>query len=205
VSTNHRKPGEKVNINTAPLRDLEELPGVGTVMAQKIMAGRPYKSVQELRRAGIPPTTVRGLLGVVTTGRAAEAPRSPVARAPEARAAAVGVKRSEAPSAKNSPAQRTFFGIPIGRPRPAARKVEPAPAAHGDDRGRSASAPRAEASVRVQAAEPPAEGMVWVDPDLGAYYHKGDHRYGTTRHGRYVWEDQAVREGYRAPKAVPRR
>lgn len=200
-SASHKKSSEKVNINTAPLGDLEELPGVGTVIAQKIMAGRPYKSVQELRRAGVPPATVRGLLGVVTTGRAAEAPQPSSAGAPEAQVAVA--KRSAAPSARSSPAQRTFFGIPIGRPRQPAAKAESAPVARGNDRARSAKAP--EASVRFQGAEPPAEGMVWVDHDSRAFYYKGDHRYGTTRHGQFLWEDQAVRDGYRAPKAAPRR
>lgn len=207
----HGKPLGKVDINTAPLKDLEVLPGVGTVMAQKIMAGRPYRSVQELRRAGVPPSTVRGLLGVVTTGRTAaaaaeETPRAYAPPAPEKRAAAAAaVRSSEAPGAHKSPAQRTFFGIPIGGPRRPAPRVQPAPAARGEDRGGSASAPRAAASARVPAAEPPAEGMVWADAGLKVYYHKGDPRFGTTRNGRYLWEDQAVREGYRAPRAAPRR
>jgi competence protein ComEA len=38
-----------VNINTANDKELDQLPGVGTVTAAKIVAGRPYQSVEELQ------------------------------------------------------------------------------------------------------------------------------------------------------------
>lgn len=37
-----------VNINSADQRELESLPGVGPVTAQKIISGRPYQNVSEL-------------------------------------------------------------------------------------------------------------------------------------------------------------
>lgn len=39
----------KININTAQEKELDTLPGVGTVTAQKIIKGRPYQSVEELK------------------------------------------------------------------------------------------------------------------------------------------------------------
>ncbi len=39
----------KVNINTASQSELESLPGVGPVTAGKIISGRPYQSVEELK------------------------------------------------------------------------------------------------------------------------------------------------------------
>jgi competence protein ComEA len=39
-----------VNLNTASLAELDTLPGVGEVTAQKIVAGRPYASVEGLLR-----------------------------------------------------------------------------------------------------------------------------------------------------------
>jgi competence protein ComEA len=40
--------GPVVNINTASSTDLETLPGIGEVTAQKIIEGRPYVSIDEL-------------------------------------------------------------------------------------------------------------------------------------------------------------
>lgn len=39
---------EKININSAPLEDLDKLPGIGSVTAQKIIEGRPYQTVDDL-------------------------------------------------------------------------------------------------------------------------------------------------------------
>jgi len=40
--------GPVININTASSSDLETLPGIGDVTAQKIIEGRPYVSVEDL-------------------------------------------------------------------------------------------------------------------------------------------------------------
>lgn len=40
--------GALININSSSQSQLEELPGIGPVTAQKIIAGRPYSSVDEL-------------------------------------------------------------------------------------------------------------------------------------------------------------
>lgn len=39
-----------VNLNTATSRQLQELPGIGPALAQRIMDGRPYRSVEDLAR-----------------------------------------------------------------------------------------------------------------------------------------------------------
>lgn len=38
----------RININTASLNDLDSLPGIGEVTAEKIIANRPYASIEEL-------------------------------------------------------------------------------------------------------------------------------------------------------------
>jgi competence ComEA-like helix-hairpin-helix protein len=57
-----------VNINTATADELETLPGIGTALAQLVIAGRPYATVDELTRVrGIGPATVDGLRPLLTT------------------------------------------------------------------------------------------------------------------------------------------
>lgn len=62
--------GAKVDINSASLKDLEELPGVGPATAKKIVAGRPYASVADLAKAGVPASAIEQVTPLVTVGAA---------------------------------------------------------------------------------------------------------------------------------------
>ena len=42
--------GRPINVNTASEAELEALPGVGPVIARRIIEGRPYRSVEDLVR-----------------------------------------------------------------------------------------------------------------------------------------------------------
>jgi len=65
--------GRKVDLNTGTQTELESLPGVGPATAKKIIAARPYSSVADLSKAGVPPKTISGLNGMVTVGSPASA------------------------------------------------------------------------------------------------------------------------------------
>lgn len=67
-------PAKEVNLNTATQADLEALPGIGPVTAKRIIAGRPYTSVADLSKAGVPKTTIEKISPMVTIGGAAAAP-----------------------------------------------------------------------------------------------------------------------------------
>lgn len=57
----------RVDVNVASVRLLETLPGIGPVMASRIVAARPFHTVEDLGRvAGIGPVRLEALRGWVT-------------------------------------------------------------------------------------------------------------------------------------------
>jgi competence protein ComEA len=53
---------ERINVNTASATELENLPGVGPKMAAKLIAGRPYSSMNDLDKVkGIGPSMLKKL------------------------------------------------------------------------------------------------------------------------------------------------
>ena len=55
-------PAGKVNVNTAPLEELEALPGIGPVKAKAIVAGRPYEKPEDVMKV---PGVKQGIYGKI--------------------------------------------------------------------------------------------------------------------------------------------
>jgi competence protein ComEA len=74
-----------VDLNTASEKELEALKGVGKATAAKIVANRPYKSVDELSKAGLSQKKIDAIRGQVTVGGggAVTAPAPTAAAAPK--------------------------------------------------------------------------------------------------------------------------
>jgi DNA uptake protein ComE-like DNA-binding protein len=58
----------KLDLNRATLEQLQSLSGVGLTWAPRILAGRPYRSLGDLARDGIPFTTIDALSQQVELG-----------------------------------------------------------------------------------------------------------------------------------------
>jgi competence protein ComEA len=65
-----------VDLNKASEKELKDLKGVGPATAKKIIEGRPYKSVDDLSKAGVSAKTIEALKPFVTVG-----PATPAAKA----------------------------------------------------------------------------------------------------------------------------
>ena len=85
-----------VDLNSASDKELEAIKGVGPATAKKIIAGRPYKSVDELSKAGLSAKQVEALKPLVTVGSAAPAPAAPAATGKAATAPAPAAPSKEA-------------------------------------------------------------------------------------------------------------
>jgi len=117
-----------VDLNSASQQELEALPGVGEATAKKIIAGRPYSSVADLSKAGVPQATIDKISGLVKAGRssskkeAAKEPAPPPAKAPAAAssapssskpaAAKSGAASSSAPVDLNTASQKDLEALP---------------------------------------------------------------------------------------------
>ena len=89
-----------VDLNSASEKELEALPGVGAATAKKITTNRPYKSVDELSKAGLSAKKIETLKPLVSVG--ATPPASKSAEAPAKTAPAVAAVTKTQPAAEKS-------------------------------------------------------------------------------------------------------
>jgi DNA uptake protein ComE-like DNA-binding protein len=85
---------DKIDINSATQSELESLPAVGAATAKKIIAGRPYSSVQDLSRAGVSADTIEKIRPLVKAGRGSTTAAEPV-KAEKATKPAKALPRTE--------------------------------------------------------------------------------------------------------------
>src|SRR5215510_3418004 len=67
---------KKIDINSASADELTSLNGVGEATAKKIIAGRPYASVDDLAKAGVTKSTIAKIRSQITVGMAAQPAKS---------------------------------------------------------------------------------------------------------------------------------
>jgi len=124
---------QKVDLNTATAKALEELNGVGPATAKKIIAGRPYASVDDLAKAGVPAATIAKIRDQVTA--AAPAPAASESRAPKAArsSAATTAPVASGPVNLNTATEKQLEDLPGIGPATAKKIVAGRPYASVDD------------------------------------------------------------------------
>lgn len=68
----------KIDVNSATAKEMvDALPGIGEVTAEKIVKGRPYKTDEDLVKAGVTEKQIEKIKDLITFGKAAkEAPKT---------------------------------------------------------------------------------------------------------------------------------
>ena len=174
--------GGRIDVNTASEKELEDLPGIGAASAKKIIAGRPYKSLDDLSRSGVAASSLEKARPHLMVGTAQKVEPA-VAGAP-----GVGAGSSTAKKTKSEAASST--SAPSG-----ATSSAPSAATHS-----SPKAPASEGEPEVAARTAPAAGMVWVNTATKVYHYEGDRWYGKTKEGKFMTEADAIKAGFRASK-----
>ncbi len=180
TSKSPSQPAKVVDLNTASQAELEALPGIGPASAKKIIAARPYTSVDDLAKAKIPAATIEKIRPMVTVGAAGTAG----AGAAKGTEAGIGTAKKAEKGAEK--------GVAAG-----AKGVEKGADATASGAGKV----RDKVTGETPAEQPPSPGMVWVNTQTKVYHKEGDRYYGKTKHGKWMTEADAVAAGYRAAKS----
>jgi hypothetical protein len=213
--------GAKVDLNTASQAVLESLPGVDPATAKQIIAGRPYTSVADLSKAGVPASTIERITPLVkveplgAAGKGADATAKGVRKGADATAKGVGKGADATAKGVGKGADATAKGVGKGADATAkgvekgadatTKGVEKgvSEASKGVQKGAAATASAAEKVNRTITGapqKPPQAGMVWANTATKIYHKEGDPSYGNTKTGKWLTEEEAVKEGYRAAK-----
>src|SRR6266700_6503710 len=113
----------------------------------------------------------------------------------------------ESPAASPSPAEKAASPSPAESPA-ASPKAKPTPKkAKAERKARPAASPSPAGRATEEAANPPApgggHGLVWVNTETRVYHREGSRFYGTTKHGKYMTEQDAIQAGNKASPKGP--
>jgi DNA uptake protein ComE-like DNA-binding protein len=209
-----------VDLNKGTSDQLEGLPGIGPALAKKIVAGRPYKSVADLSKAGISATEIHKIESLVTVGAMVDSPvaktatkdekpltkTAPKDSAKQTHTVAKPVIGDTKPRAidVNTASESTLEGVSGIGSAYAKKIVDGRPYKSIDDLTKAGIPQSTVDKIRTHVAvgrpfeAPPEKGMVWVNLDSKRYHKETSAWYGRTKNGKYMSEADAVKAGYTA-------
>ncbi len=207
---------EKIDINNATIRELEDtLDGVGAVTAKKIVDGRPYKTIDDLVKAGVPEKTAEKIAPHITFGKVSktEVEREKAAKTEKIDINNATIKELEdtldgvgAATAKKIVEGRPYKTIDdlvkAGVPEKTAEKIAPhitfgkvSKTEKKEDTKVAKGDKTDDKKEETEAKVPPKKGMVWVNTNSKVYHVEGDQWYGKTKKGEFMTEEDAIKSG----------
>ncbi|HEX3599201.1 MAG TPA: helix-hairpin-helix domain-containing protein [Lacipirellulaceae bacterium] len=185
-----------VDLNKATEKQLEDVPGIGAAYAKKIMTDRPYKTVEELSKAGLPAATVTKIKPLVMV---ADTPVPHTVSKPvdaEGTSKLPDLNKASEEELKDVPGIGDVYAKKIVEGRPY-KKIDDLATAGIP----AATITKIKSLVTIGAIPaPPVKGMVWVNLDSKKYHKESSRWYGTTKSGKYMSEADAIKAGYTSSK-----
>jgi DNA uptake protein ComE-like DNA-binding protein len=205
-----------VDLNKGTTDQLEGLPGIGPALAKKIAAGRPYKSVNDLSKAGISANEIHKIESLVTVGAAADSTvakdekpltkTAPKNSTKQTHTVAKPIVSDTKPRAidVNTASESTLEGVSGIGSVYAKKIVDGRPYKSIDDLTKAGIPQSTVDKIRTLVAvgrpfeAPPEKGMVWVNLDSKRYHKETSAWSGRTKNGKYMSEADALKAGYTA-------
>jgi DNA uptake protein ComE-like DNA-binding protein len=205
-----------VDLNNATSSQLEGLPGIGPALAKKIAAARPYKSVNDLSKAGISSNEIHKIESLVTIGSAVDSTAAKDEKPLTKTAAKDGAKQTYTVAKPiigdtksraidvNTASESTLEGVSGIGTAYAKKIVAGRPYKSIDDLAKAGIPQSTVDKIRTLVAvgrpfeAPPEKGMVWVNLDSKRYHKETSAWYGRTKNGKYMSEADAIKAGYQA-------
>ena len=202
LPANASKPGSTdvktalVDLNTASEAQLDGLPGIGAASAKKIIAGRPYKSVDDLSKSGISAATIEKIKSLVTVAESKTPTKVAKPIIPDVTPKQLDLNTASEAELKELPGIADAYAKKI---------VDGRPYKSVDDLSKSGIPAPTIAKIKSlvtigSEVTPPVKGMVWVNLDSKVYHKEGSRWYGKTKSGKFMSEADAMKAGYTGSK-----